>query len=130
MNAFSFRVYPKKGEQYYFIVRVFHNAREMRMYHATKPDELKPETRFEAVTCPEIHYKDLETMILLPYLGEILFHRPKTGSGVVSHEMTHAAIHWARVTKLDLHLETDEGDAEEIIALAIGNLTRQFFIKY
>jgi hypothetical protein len=126
-SCFSFRIYPKKGERFYFIVRVFKSKSAMRAYHDAMPlpEKVKPTEKFEAVTCPFIPDKDTES-----YLGEILFYRPMTGAGIVSHEMEHAALHWGRVTKLDLNLNDPDNPSEEILALAQGNLTRQFMMKY
>lgn len=129
--CFTLHVYPKKGERFYFNVRIFHNKRAMRLYYdaMSVPNKLKPLEKFEAVTCPRIYYKDLDNMMPESDLGEILFYRPMTGCGIVSHEMLHAALHWMRVREENLQIASNE-ESEELLALTVGSLTRQFFIKY
>lgn len=127
-DSFSFRVYPKKGERFYFTVCIFHSKAQMKAYFASMENYGKGDDKFTAVTVPVIRYKD--TLTVAPCLGEILFHRPMTGTSIVSHEMTHAALHWARVTGMDLQLNNCESASEEPLALAVGYLTRQFFMKY
>jgi hypothetical protein len=129
--CFSFKVFPKKKDKFFFEVRVFHSKRQMYAYYQSHPSPYKEVLDFTAINIPVTTYKIAgRRMNMQPNLGEILFHRPQTGSGIVSHEMTHAALHWARVTKQSLSLTKAGTDEEEVIALAIGNLTRQFMAKY
>jgi hypothetical protein len=126
----SFLVYPKKGERFYFTVRVFHSKSGMRAYHDAMPMPGKRDGSFDAVTCPFADYEDLDALIPKPCIGEILFYRPKTGASIVSHEMTHAALHYARLMGMSLKLDHDDSPSEEALATAIGHLTRQFMMKY
>lgn len=128
-DCFSFKVKPEKGKPFYFTVRVFHSKRAMLAYYKSMPQPGKS-SGFEAVTIPLIRYKNARVPTPSPDIGEILFHRPKTGTGIVSHEMTHAALHYLRIKKLSLSLDADDCKSEEPLALCIGNLTRQFMMKY
>lgn len=66
--------------------------------------------------------------------GEINFFREHIGAGIVSHEMTHAALGWAQ--RVGVMLEQYEdwsksvvSDAEERYASAVGELVRQFYVR-
>lgn len=60
--------------------------------------------------------------------GVILFHRGRIGAGIVSHEMTHAALyHVAYRRKLD---PLKSKHADEVLAYTQGWLTTQFWRWY
>lgn len=63
----------------------------------------------------------------------VTFCIPFLGAGTVSHEMTHVAVHWLRLTKRSLPqnragAKTDR--REERLAELVGFLVTQFWIKY
>lgn len=136
-ECFSFKVKPDRGKPFFFTVRVFHCKRAMMAHYnelphlTTHPEKYKSvPSSFEAVTIPWVRYKNPRSKSIGPDLGEILFYRPQTGTGIVSHEITHAALHYARTMKYSLALDDEEAKNEEKLAHVIGHLSRQFFMRY
>ncbi len=124
-----FRVYPEKRRHHYFNVLVFPSRRRMYAFNKIRFSGFpgaKGEN-FDAITLPyrfETGSRELKREI-----GTILFHRQRIGAGCVSHEMTHAAIHFLDfigMTPADLA----EHKSEEKFARLVGNLTRQFYQSY
>jgi hypothetical protein len=63
-------------------------------------------------------------------IGEIIFYRDFLGAGVVSHEMTHAALYWVTSKKnTDFGYRLDFKD-DERLAEAVGQMCRQFWVKW
>jgi len=59
-------------------------------------------------------------------LGRVLFHKRELGAGIVAHEMTHAAMWWAKRRRL----RPDRPRGEEHLAWAVGNLVSQFWKRF
>lgn len=127
----QFRVYPDKKRYYYFTVLVFAAKSDMvEAVNASGHPVRRPRTiksgGYDAITLPWIQTTARGKRVLRD-LGNIVFYRQRTGTGCVSHEMTHAAAHYLRIKG---HKAVKEGDTEEALALAVGNLTKQFFMRY
>lgn len=125
----TFRVYPDKKRRFYFKVIVFSTPSQMEKYErdGVRGFPGKKPKEFAALTLPYeciVGSKESKREI-----GTILFHRLRTGTGIVSHEMTHAALHYFRI-KNDDKADFTEEKAEELLAQTVGDLTRQFFMRY
>jgi|SRR6185436_13611654 len=121
-----FRVYPDKKRRCYFKVIVFSSKRQMWAFYrqGVRGFPGNGQLDFYAITLPYsciVGSKDSKREI-----GTILFHRQQTGTGTVSHEMTHAAVHYLRLKKANLNAQK----SEEPLAHVVGELTRQFFRRY
>ena len=127
----KFRVYPDKKRYHYFTVYVFGNKRDMiEAVNGTNHPMRRPRSvkkgEYDAITLPYFVTKPPSKEILRD-LGNIVFYRARTGTGCISHEMTHAAAHYLRVKG---HETIGEGEVEELMAQVVGNLTRQFVVRY
>ncbi len=122
----SFRVYPDKKRRFYFRVIVFSTIKQMHAFYREGIHGWpgRRHTDFAAVTLPYeciVGSKESKREI-----GTILFHRTRVGTGVVSHEMTHAAVHFMKLKGADLN----DDKSDEPLAHTIGDLTRQFYTRY
>lgn len=87
-----FRVYPSPKQSYYFIIHVWKNRTQM---HRQKG---RSRNKYEACCIPqEWKYRNK----LDPQIGELNFHLNCLDEWIISHEMTHAAVAWAKKVKLD-----------------------------
>ena len=65
-----------------------------------------------------------------PCIGFLCFHMNNMGAGVVSHEMSHAALFWFKRLHIPLaRLEKDAAVAERF-CLAQGLMVRQFWVTW
>lgn len=72
------------------------------------------------------------------HIGTLCFYRSKLGSGIVSHECTHAALNWLRLKYPRCLLGDDLSDTpvvspdhpEEYLCWVVGNLVAQFWSRY
>jgi hypothetical protein len=129
-----FRVYPDPKRRYfYYIAYVFTTRTQMQAFRKQLPAHDSVGKDYQALTMPFHHvisgaenpYKRFGRNI-----GLILFHRRRTGTGVVSHEMTHAACHYLHTLGINSVSTSDQPEREELLALSVGNLTRQFINRY
>jgi hypothetical protein len=113
----KFRVYTEGRASKYYTVFVFADKRAMRIYQNAQSDiwGVKRWTKFEAI-CTGWKIKDRKRW---RNIGCVLFHLDYIGSGVVSHEMTHAAIFWRK-----------KRHSDERFCKVQGNLVRQFWWNY
>lgn len=129
----TFRVYPDKQRYFYFQVLVFANRSQMRefVFLQNHPGASRRSSSkrgdFDAITLPWERY-DEGSIKILRDIGQVVFHRMRTGTGIISHEMTHAALHYFRL-KND-SADFSEHKSEELLALTIGDMTRQFYTRY
>ena len=130
----NFRVYPDSRRYFYFQVLVFADRRQMREFvfrqnhpGASRRGSTSKRGDFDAITLPWERYDDSQK--IQRDLGQVVFHRRRTGTGVVSHEMTHAAVHYFKL-KNDERADFSDHKCEELLALTVGDLTRQFFTRY
>jgi hypothetical protein len=63
-------------------------------------------------------------------IGQILFYAGYIGAGVVTHEMSHAAVYYAKHVKLDIARIYNSKRIDERFARMLGELVRQFWLKY
>jgi hypothetical protein len=134
-----FRVYPFKDRYFYFMVSVFSTERQMHDYYKANLMDAGEKMAFDwtAITVQwqhvrleKINAKKPETRLHRD-IGEILFHRRRTGTGVVSHEMTHAALHSLSIGRLPKDKNPIYDDKlNEALCWIVGSLTRQFTVTY
>ncbi len=110
-----FRVYVGR---HFYEVGIFQTRREMRREAdivASQVGLRQDNARTEAVTTS---WREFDGHRRLRRTGAILFYIGNVGSGIVSHEMTHAMFHWARYNRRA---------TEEKRAWVQGDLVRQFW---
>ncbi len=132
-GAFArFRIFPDKTKRYYFEVVVFPSRKKMQDYYRDGFKALRGRGRTKDVDAVTIPYRKAEPPKLKDKqeIGTILLHRRQTGTGIVSHEMTHAAVHYLAVSRQRLPKHENDMKAEERLAWTVGNLTKQFFVRY
>lgn len=132
----KFRIYPAKDRYFYFTVYVFANEWDMREFRRIQlpgRTEDRNATDYAAVCVRYIDCKNARAKVPEKRydrdIGAVLFHRRKTGTGVVSHEMTHAALHALHVTQTKKNPIYNHV-LDEALACMVGHLTRQFFVRY
>ncbi len=139
-----FRVHPNDDRQHYYTVLVFDERYQMHLFHqkqigliqaqeasALSSDAVTRLGEFEALTSSwRVEASDSTRQAHSDLnLGQILFYQKRLGAGIVSHEMTHAALFWLeRIGRL-ADLATD-ADVQEQCCQVQGNLTRQFWVKW
>jgi hypothetical protein len=117
----KFKVYTEGRGSKYYTVYVFADKHAMLTYYHAQCEKTGSVrwTKFEAI-CQ--HWKWLgraEKRKHARDIGCVLFHLGFIGSGVVSHEMTHAAMFWRR-----------KRHSDERLCLVQGELVRQFWLNY
>lgn len=76
-----------------------------------------------------VHIAENGKETIYPNCGQVLFCKNTLGAGIVSHEMTHAALYWHhRNTKNFNPLENHKHD--EALAWTQGHLVNQFWRRY
>jgi hypothetical protein len=139
--ARKFRLYPSKGTRLYYECYIWNRRQEMRRVHRIICGKFKHENRVMAfVECCVL--RDKKTKRKLRCIGECHFYLHDIGGGIVSHEMTHAAVGYMHRKGMVLDFrrkpftEADFGKksrvikgAEEDLCTVIGTLVRQFYIK-
>jgi hypothetical protein len=135
----TFRVCPARRGRLFFDVRIYPD--EQRMRRALRRQDRWLGTRRDW-SRSEAVCTSFETQIQLrgrwtrtPRLGVLFFHRRSLGAGLVAHEMTHAAVVWARRVGVSgrrvWHQRGDwEGGANERFADAVGNLCAHFWVAF
>lgn len=134
----NFRVYPDKQRYFYFQVLVFASRRQMREFvfrqnhpGASRRSSNSKRGDFDAITLPweryEVHGN--KSSKIERDIGQVVFFRQRTGTGCISHEMTHAALHYFKL-KNGEGADFSDHKREELLALTIGDLTRQFYTRY
>lgn len=124
-----FRIYPE-GRHLRYDVFIHDTKKEMHLWQfPIKPD-------FRAIVNEHTIYRNgkRKRMVALRTIGEIHFYRRQIGAYVVSHELLHAALGWARKIKLDFNpiMLRDGGFAhpnEEALCEVHGRLMQQFVKK-
>lgn len=119
----SFRARPARRGRLYFEVHIFADVRALRAYGRSCDP---PITGMVAGAC-----RPWETMRVRkdgrtkrsPHIGEILLAADHLTVGIVPHECMHAALAWARRTRLNL----DAMPHEERACYALSNLTRTIY---
>lgn len=124
----DFRLYIPETHDYYRVM-IFGSIVEMREFRAEYVRECGLHFRggdksFAALVSPHIRYNRAGKVI--KECGQILFCTEYTRSGIVSHEMTHAAIAWMRRKRRDPGLPRNE----ERLCAIVGRLTAKFWFKY
>jgi hypothetical protein len=143
----KFRIYPERDRFRFYTVFVFDSKRAMYTFFRAQVDILNTDdTRrcdekcdFSAIATHWTHFSinaDGTEVEDERDIGQVLFHRKRVRIGVVSHEMTHAALFWAGREGLDPHEimespgEGDHRSAHERVCYVQGELTRQFWLRW
>jgi hypothetical protein len=135
-HAISFRVYPEKDRHYFYIAYVFRDKATMYRHFEVSNIETewkkgvnKTNGNFDAVT-QSWHGWDYSGKRGRPRLsrnlGQILFYVDGVGAGVVSHEMSHATLHFferKRVSSAKLY----DHKLQERFCWIQGHLVAQFW---
>ena len=117
-----------------FCVRVFPDKRAMRAWVSTE-NPLHPGqyAKSEASVHAYGRWRLVHglTWQRQPDMGWIVFHVGHVGAGIVSHEMTHAALYYLQFWRPQLHrrLQTSR-QADEVLAWVQGWLVAQFWRKF
>jgi hypothetical protein len=136
-----FRIYPDYATRYFLVV-CFCSRAKMRAYWKRFVSVSRIErVQFEAGMFAERHrvMEGRKIVRVKPFLGWVLFYRGYMGMGTVSHEMTHAAVAFARYDGVDLNdlirsyppgvrnNRARRESPEERVATVQGNLVQQFY---
>ena len=128
-----FRVYPERGigtsyagfrrrNDFFIDVLIYKDVRSLQdALGDTKRTGLAVFRGFSSVTS----YKSGKPTPV-PKLGEIHLPLEHLRVGIISHECTHATLHWARRRRLTRAIAHE---AEEDFALVLGNITKQICWK-
>ncbi len=116
-----------------FCVRIFPDKRAMKAWASQEnPDRTTSYAKAEA----SVHaYRRLRLTQGRWHrhadTGWIVFHMGHIGAGIVSHEMTHAALYYLQLWRPQLHrrLQTSR-NADEVLAWVQGWLVAQFWRKF
>lgn len=132
--TFNIKPDPKKSDFYRVIV--FDKQKDM-VDHYVKTSYGIPKHGVEAAT---IQFKSVHEVSktgkkkLIPMLGDIVFYKKKLGTGVVAHEMDHAATFYFNSKKIKFHVhdKSQKGwhNKNEQHAWIVGYLVNQFWKKY
>lgn len=141
----KFRIYPERDRFRYYTVFVFDSRRAMYTFFREQVDILNKdgsrqcdeECDFAALATTWTHFHinaDGSEVEDKRDIGQIIMHRNRVRIGVVSHEMTHAALFWADREGLDPHEvmgdSRDHQGAHERFCYAQGELVRQFWLRW
>lgn len=136
----SFRVYPEKNRKFYYLAFVFRSNALMYEHFDLSNAEMewskganRTNGKFDAIT---------ESWVSTNYsgkpgrprrgrcVGQILFYAGSVGSGVVSHEMSHAALHFSeKQRKVDAATLYDLNPQEKFCWIQ-GYLVAQFWRRF
>jgi hypothetical protein len=122
-NTVTFRVYPERGRQYYQ-VHIWPTRTTMREYLRDCQVGRGWRDVLAFVLWREVKGRGRRSHCI----GEIHFNRRDLGPEIVTHEVAHAALEWARRQNLDIDDTSDPTAAnadEERLCDAIGSLTAQ-----
>lgn len=125
---YAWRLRPVPGSTLYVYCVVFDRVDAMRRYASlTAPLGARLSRRLAACcTTPAARERRV---------ASVVFCRKRLGGGIVSHEMTHAAVSWGVRAGWDWsQLNGAEGvipktAPEEMLAEIVGELVRQFFVR-
>jgi hypothetical protein len=144
-SVHKFRIYPEKDRFRYYTVFVFPSKRAMYTYFREQrgildrvdgTDRCNGECNFQALATgwTVCNYgPDKTETINERDIGQILCHQGRIGAGLISHEMTHAALFWAAREKLNpKRVVCGEGNRaeHERFCTVQGNLVRQFWLRW
>jgi hypothetical protein len=135
-----FRISPERGDKRFYRVLIFPTKALMYHYFDLRHARRRIEYRlgfepslahdFAALTTGyETYRRHRGREVLTNDVGEILFHEGFLGAGVVSHEMTHAALFWLERVGLSAQ-DLADPSVEERLCLVVGHLCRKFWAKY
>ena len=130
----QFRVRTERSKHSaYFNVFVFADRAAMHIFDAAQQRKLgrEPEPYFEAQVSSwkTVSVRPDGTERVHRLMGTIVFHADCLGAGIVSHEMTHAALRYAERIDLKVDFQDDGHDAEreERLCWIQGWLVCQFW---
>jgi len=133
----KFKVWANRKTRQHFLVYVFCTKRDMEAFYTEVCEECggRPHRYdFAAVVVPwrRITCRTTGRGVVGTSLGLILFCHEYIGSGLVSHEMSHAAIHWMTVAhprwvKIMAEDSRAAGQAQEEFCWMQGSLVNQFW---
>ncbi len=138
LHVTTFRVYPERNRKLYYQVFIFPDKRTMYKFHDIQHDlgrieyahgQRKPSKDFWAIcqSWNSSHFGKRGGTYPGPSIGQVLFAEPHIKAGIVSHEMTHAALFYAAKKRiLPVHLYSG-GRQHEAVCRAQGNMVRQFW---
>lgn len=128
--------------KHHFICRVFNTKKEMYAYYIayitnSKYDErygnfkrLSSQLNFSAICMPyeKLNFKKGKKPKRADDMGEILFYKGRLGTGIIAHEMGHAAMWWARLIDKNTNAEfgPEIGNKEEKMLTVLYHLARNF----
>ena len=125
-----FKLTVERGRPEYVHCRIY--TTEKAMESATGEFDGKPVRHAHASF---ISYKAWNAKgRVTPDIGALFFHKEKLEPFIVAHELTHAALHWSRLRRLDLRKcclrpHSYATDAEERVAEAVGYMMEQWYAK-
>jgi len=141
--ASCFKIYPdKKNRKLYFMVTVwdskkkmyeFYDSIEERFKECDSIDKNKYEHNFVGMSFPYRLYIK-KTMKMRQEIGQILLCKGNLSSEILSHECTHAALHYIRVLKEEykennIYDNPLEIEYEEVLCYVQGDMTQQLVNK-
>lgn len=132
MKPVKFRLYPEKQSRLHALVYVWPTRKEM--LEAWRARNYRRAGRTCQGFCSPVEVWDFRkgTGRKQPLFAEVHVWRGKLTMAVVTHEMFHAAIAWARRVRFNfsrLHAEDSINDDEERLTYAHSNLCRDFMIR-
>jgi hypothetical protein len=124
-----FRIRPEPSKRFFFHVRVFSTVAHMHHYLRYGPIPRQP-GRFCKGICSTYSTQRRQggRWRTTPEMGEIVFALRWLGAGVIAHECTHAALHWAERRGHDVKDRGRGrfiGGGEEPFCGALGEMARQ-----
>lgn len=132
-NIIRFRIRCAGKGSPTFCVRIFPDKRAMRAWASTE-NPIRPAEYANTEASVHAYLRSRligSTWQRLSDTGWIVFHMGHLGAGIVSHEMTHAALRYLQLWRPQLHrrLQTSR-KADEVLAWVQGWLVAQFWWKF
>lgn len=131
MIIYQFKIYPE--EKHYYRVLIFDTKKNMIKYWKRYGNPNGRKLDFEGICNSyeiRLYKKNKSTEIIKDDIGFILLYRNGFGSGVVSHEITHATTYWCKTAGFHLNTSRIVKENDERYAYALGNMVTQFWIEY
>lgn len=127
MSVVRFRLYPESRRGLYVAVHVWPTAKAMRRKYGGRR-----EVRVDGYCSPYVRQRVDASgrWRTMPVVADVHFHRKRLSMEVVTHELFHATLAWARRVRFDFSRLSDGANPinadEERLTYAHGRLCRAF----
>ncbi len=131
-----FRMYAVRRKGPYFTVHIFRDRAAMRSWAKINASRFGGPVSTYRVAEAAVHSWNIHRLSSAKWsrsedTGWIVFHRKRIGAGIVSHEMTHAALYYLMLWRPQLFRVIQRSRrADEALAWVQGWLVTQFWREF